>query len=353
VLSPTQLDKVGDGFATSPVCVGPFMFDDRVVGDRVTVIKSPWYYDQKDVFLDKVVYKRLSSQESAAAALKAGDVDVLDSLATTELPGVRQSSSLRVLKSPQLGWTSLIVNIGNAHGAGNLPYANNGTDLSSSPKLRQAFEEALDRKTLVRIVSDGLYRPSCTLVAPANPVWYEATRVPCTPYDPKHARKLVAESGIARTVHLLTSTGTTSVLLAQAIQAQEAAVGIDVVLEANDSATWRARGLAGDFDVTLFGLLSDLGDPHDTMYPWLVSSQTSNLSGYSNPRVDLILNNAVKATDPKARATLYRAAQQIVANDRPMIPLYNVTTLIGFNTRVTGLRVASNGNVLVTNARFR
>ena len=33
--------------ATDPVCVGPFMFDDRVAGDNITVIKSPYYYDRK------------------------------------------------------------------------------------------------------------------------------------------------------------------------------------------------------------------------------------------------------------------------------------------------------------------
>ena len=58
----------------TPVCVGPFMFDHRVVGDNVTVIKSPYYYDQKDVYLDKIVYKPMPDAAAAAAALKAGDI---------------------------------------------------------------------------------------------------------------------------------------------------------------------------------------------------------------------------------------------------------------------------------------
>ena len=36
VLSPTALSIEGDNFATHPVCVGPFMFDHRVVGDNIT-----------------------------------------------------------------------------------------------------------------------------------------------------------------------------------------------------------------------------------------------------------------------------------------------------------------------------
>src|SRR5262249_56379640 len=44
IMSPSQLDKLGDKFATEPVCVGPFMYDGRVAGDSITVIKSRYYY---------------------------------------------------------------------------------------------------------------------------------------------------------------------------------------------------------------------------------------------------------------------------------------------------------------------
>ena len=71
------------------------MFDHRVVGDNVTVIKSPYYYDQKDVFLDKIVYKPMPDAAAALAALKAGDIQVLDEVSTTQLAAVQQTSSLR------------------------------------------------------------------------------------------------------------------------------------------------------------------------------------------------------------------------------------------------------------------
>ena len=51
-----------------------------------------------------------------------------------------------------------MINLGNKNGVGNLPYTNVGTPLASSPKLRQAFEEAIDRKTLNKVVFGGLVR---------------------------------------------------------------------------------------------------------------------------------------------------------------------------------------------------
>src|SRR5262249_19874697 len=129
-------------------------------------------------------------------------------------------------------------------GAGVQPYANVGTPLASSALLRQAFEEAIDRDALTKVVYDGLFQPGCTPVSPASPDFDPTVR--CTPYDPGNAKKLVAKSGIANpTVHLLATAGST---LAQFIQAQEAAVGINVVIDTVDQATLTAREQAGNFD---------------------------------------------------------------------------------------------------------
>ena len=81
---------------------------------------------------------------------------MLDQVSTTELPGVQQTSSLRVIQAPQLGWQGIVINIGNQNGVGNLPYTNVGTPLASSAKLRQAFEEAIDRNALNKVVFGGL-----------------------------------------------------------------------------------------------------------------------------------------------------------------------------------------------------
>ena len=122
---------------------------------------------------------------------------------------MRQSSGLRLIQAYQLGWRGLAFNMGNKNGVGNLPYTNVGTPLATSAKLRQAFEEAIDRNELNKVVFEGLFQPACTLIAPANTAWYEATKVPCTPYDPKDAKKLVAASGFpSPTVHLLTANTT-------------------------------------------------------------------------------------------------------------------------------------------------
>ena len=341
VLSPTQLAKLGDRFATDPVCVGPFMFDHRVPGDSVTVIKSPYVYDQKNVFLDKIVFKAAHDTAAAAAALKAGDLDALDSISSTELPGVKQTSSLRVLQASGLGWNGVYVNIGNRNGAGNLPYANTGTPLASSAKLRKAFEQAIDRKALARVVFSGGVLPGCTPVSPANEQWFDPS-VKCTPYDPADAKKLVASSGISDpTVRLLVANQTETLRLAQFIQAQEAAVGINVVIEATDTATAAARSVAGNYDAFLSSW-SGGADPDTNIYLHFTTNGVRNLSGYSSPRLDFVLGNGRKALTERARKTLYRVAQQILIEDRPVIVLFTPIRYAGLASNVTGVKLFQN-----------
>src|SRR5438046_223551 len=66
IMSPAQLDKLGDKFATNPICVGPFTYQNRVAGDSITVVKSPYYYAKKKVHLSKIIFK--VENDTAAAA---------------------------------------------------------------------------------------------------------------------------------------------------------------------------------------------------------------------------------------------------------------------------------------------
>lgn len=351
ILSPTQLVKRGNTFGAAPVCVGPFMFDHRVAGDNVTVIKSPYYYDNRDVYLDKIVFKPAADAAAAAAALKAGDLQALDSVATTELAGVQHTSSLHTLKANGLGYEAVFVNMGNKNGVNNLPYGGVDTPLASSAKLRQAFEEAINRNTLSRVVFGDHVLPGCTPVSPAS-TWFDA-RFKCTPYNPADAKRLVAASGVSSpTVHLLTQNLTDQLLLAQFIQAQEAVVGINVVIDAADPATTVARATKGNYDAYL-NSWSGGNDPDRNIFAFLATSGSRNYSGYSSPRLDLILSNGRKAITDQARKTLYHAAVQVILTDRPLIYLYHPIRYAGVSAKVTGVQLWPDTQLRVASAQIK
>jgi peptide/nickel transport system substrate-binding protein len=332
VMSPTQLTKLGTNFGSDPVCVGPFMFDHRVAGDNVTVIKSPYFYDRLAVHLDKIVFKDEPDPAAAVAALQAGDIQVLDSIAPTLLPAVQQNNSLRVVKGGGLGWVGIEVDL-----------ANKSMPLASSPLLRKAFEEAIDKKTLVKVAEAGAATPACTAIPPGSPA-YDPT-LECTSYDPADARAIVARSGFANlTVHLLASPATTQ--LAQFVQAEEANIGINVVVDGTQTSA-----ASSPYEL-MFASFSGTADFDRNLYQYVVTSGTKNRSGYSNPRLDLILANARKASSPTALKTLYHAAEEILINDRPIIYLYYPSTYAGISDAVTGVNFYSDRLVRADYAQY-
>jgi len=352
-MSPTQLAKLGTSFGTEPVCVGPFMFASRIAGYSITVARSPYYFDRKDVHLDRIVFESEPDAQAAVAALKAGDLQALDSVPSPDVPSLERSKSLHMMEARSLGYEAVYVNMGNTHGIGQLPYGSADNELASSPKLRQAFEEAIDRATLARVVFGDRVVPGCTPLSPVSPEFpaYDAN-IHCTTFSRAGAKKLVAASGIANpTVHLLTSNQSDMLRLATFIQMEEASVGIDVVIDATDAATANARTTAGTFEAYL-GSWSGSPDTDRQFFQFLATQGSLNMSGYSNPRLDLILANARKATNPRSLATLYRAAQQIILADRPAIYLYHPIVYAAVAASVSGVQLPFDVLLRAASARY-
>src|SRR3954469_26110 len=266
VMSPAQLDKLGDKFATNPICVGPFMYDNRVAGDTITVVKSPYYYGKKNVHLDKIVFKVENDAAAAAAALKAGDLQALDGVASTELQGVVHTPSLRIVKQTSLGYQGLTLNLGNKNGLLK-GYSNVGTPIAASEKLRQAFEMAIDRKAMNKVVFGGTVLPGCTPISPSS-AWYDAS-VKCTPYNPAQAKQLAQSSGANNpTCHLMVPVGTVALRQAQFLQSEEEAVGIKVVIDSTDFVTSLSKADAGTYDTFQIGW-SGRVDPDGNIYQFV------------------------------------------------------------------------------------
>ena len=208
------------------------------------VIKSPYYYDQKDVYLDKIVFKPMPDAAAAAAALKAGDIQVLDS-------GLDDGARRRPADLEPAGDPGATSSAGRASSSTSATRTASATCRTRTWARRSRRARSCGRRsrrrstatTLNKVVFGGLYQPSCTPSRRRTPPGTTRRRSRARPTTPKHAKKLVAASGFPNpTVHLLTTNTTDRLRLAQFIQAQEAAVGINVVIDSTDSRDGQRRG---------------------------------------------------------------------------------------------------------------
>jgi len=352
IMSPAQLAKLGTRFGTNPVCVGPFSFVSRTAGDRIVVKKSPYYYDRKKVHLNQIIFRIINEPNAAAAALRAHDVDVVDRIGPTQLPAIQRDKSLRVIHAVSIGYQGITFNIGNKNGLLKLPYQNVGSTLSSHPGLRQAFELAIDRALLARVVFHGTVQPACGPIAKVSP-WYDKKSKCNIHRNLKKAKQLVARSGVRNpTVKLMTDTNQLAAQIGQFIQSQEEDAGIKVDLQPTEFVSSLAKADAGNFDAFFIGWSGRI-DPDGNIYGFVHTKGTLNESGYSNRRLDVILDNARHAAKPSARQTLYNAAVKVIRSTRPLIYLYDAITYDGVSKKVTGVNLYGDGLIRAQFAAFK
>jgi peptide/nickel transport system substrate-binding protein len=354
IMSPKAIAALGDKFATQPVCVGPFSFKERVAGDHITLTKSSFYYGRANVHLASIVFKILTDPSARTQNLRAGDIQVEDRVQSTDVPTLQKAkSTIAVIKTPTIGYQGITINIGNKNGLLK-PYSNVGSSLARSQYLRTAFDLALDRTTINRVVFGGLNLPDCYPISPVSP-WYTTTKgLQCNLHaNVATAQKLVKASGIANPkVTLTIATDPVAARLGQVIQAMEKAVGIDVSLAPTEFVTSLNRADAGNFDAFAVGW-SGRVDPDGNIFGFVATPGTLNDSGYSDPKLDFILNNARRSVTDKSRTTLYAAAMKIIHRQRPLIYLYHPVNYYGVTTKVDGVKVYGDGLIRAYNAGFK
>ncbi len=353
IMSPKQLDALGDKFATNPVCVGPFSFKDRVAGDHITLVKSNDYYGKAKVHLSQLTFRIITDPNARTQNLRSGDIQVLDRAQSTDVPTLQKDKAQNVIKTPTIGYQGITLNIGNKNGLLKA-YSNVGTPLAKSQRLRTAFDLALDRTTINKVVFNGLQLPDCYPISPVSP-WYVTTKgLECKlKADVATAKKLVAASGFQTPIKVQLTIGTDPVAarLGQVIQSMEKQVGFDVELKPTEFVASLNAADAGRFDCFAIGW-SGRVDPDGNIFGFVTTPGTLNDSGYSDQKLDYILNGARKSVSEKSRITLYSAAMKIIHRQRPLIYLYHPVNYYGVTKKVSGVAVYGDGLIRAYNAGF-
>jgi peptide/nickel transport system substrate-binding protein len=341
VMSPKQLKKLGAKFSNDPVCVGPFKFAKRTESDRIDLARAPDYYDASKVKLDKLSFKIITESSARASNLRSGDIDVVDRLEPTDLPTIKKDPKLQTLAVTSLGYNGLTLNIGNKNGLGKPP-KNVGTPLAKNPKLREAFDAALDRKGIAKIVYNNGVVAGCSPISPVNPMHDDSQQ--CPGRDLAKAKKLVQESG-AKTpvpVKLMLNTDAVTARLGQVIQAMTKEAGFAVKLQPTEFTSALDKGDSGDFDAFLLNW-SGRVDPDGDIYQFAASKGSLNDSGYSSQKLDAVLDKARETNDQTQRQELYKQAVAIIGQDRPLIYLYHDKYITATSKKVAGLKVFGDG----------
>ena len=102
------------------------------------------------------------------ANLKSGGLDLMERVLATDIKTVRDNPKLRLNKAVSIGWFGLLINIDNG------PKSDN--PLGKDPRVRRAFDLAIDREAINQVVFNGEFVPGNQWVNPQIPTIREVPR---------------------------------------------------------------------------------------------------------------------------------------------------------------------------------
>ncbi|TMI71525.1 MAG: peptide ABC transporter substrate-binding protein [Bacillati bacterium ANGP1] len=309
MVSPAAAQKLGKGLAREPVGAGPYKFVEKRPQERIVLERFDQHWDKNAGNIDRIIYRPFTDENARLANLRAGELDIIDQVAPTEVPKLRTDPVLRLLERSGLEWQGVWIMV-----AG--PPFNNKL-------LRQALNATIDRGTLVNVVfgetavpANGPFPPALfTYDVPVN------SRIPERNLD--LARQKLRDAGMPSgfSFTLKITPGRVAQQVAQVIQSMAADAGIKVNIEIVEFGAILSQGETHKFEAILLGW-SGRPDPDGNIYGDFVTDGGLNFSAYSNPRVDTLLDAARILTTRDQRRRAYGDVMNILNDELPYLFLY-------------------------------
>ncbi len=326
-----------------PVCAGPFRVVRRVAQDRIELERFAAYWNAPAIHFDRVVFRPVGDSGVRLLNLRAGQLDVLEELAPTDVEAVQSASNLRLQRATSLGYETISINIGHPPG--------NASALAHDPRVREASEWAIDREVLNAVVMNGQYVPANQAQAPDTQYWNQDHPVP--PRNVAAAEALLLQAGLDRVSFTLNVTNTPRELqLAEVIQSMVAEAGFDMAIRALEVNAHIQAMNAGDYQASVV-VWSGRADPDANVSLFLACDGFQNWGKYCVPSFDGLPARARAVTDTAERQALYRQAASAYLTDRPFLVLFHMTWLWAHSARLQGLTPSQDGLLRMPGLRMQ
>ncbi|WP_223565418.1 ABC transporter substrate-binding protein [Pantoea sp. OVA07A] len=310
----------GDSW-TSPgklVGNGAYQLSERVVNEKIVLTRNPHYWDDAHSVLTKVTFVPINEESSATKRYRSNDIDITESFPKNMYALLKKTLPGEVYTPDQLG---------------TYYYAfNTQKGPTADVRVRKALSWSIDRKVIAeKVLGTG-----------EKPAWHFTPDVtagfkPLPTFMQQHdqnslnaqAKSLLAAAGYGPgkplKLKLLYNTSESHQKIAIAVASMwKKNLGVDVTLENQEWKTYIDSRNSGNFDVIRASWVGDYNEP-STFLNLLTSGNSSNIARFSNADYDAVIAKASRETSDQVRNSDYNRAEQILAEQAPIAPIYQYT----------------------------
>jgi peptide/nickel transport system substrate-binding protein len=326
----------------TPPGSGPFMLQEFESGEKVTLKTNPAYWENQPA-LQGVVFKIVPDAMVRALEFKQGAIDFMQNdLDPDMLPWLKNLAGAEV--STHQGTTFQYLGINLTH------------SILKHVKVRQALAHAIDRERIIHHLLKDAGVAANGLMSPLNDAYDES--IPAWPYDPPRAKRLLDEAGFTDPdgdgpmTRFRLSYKTTNIDLrrriAEALKEQLLQVGIELEIRSYEFGTFFSDVKKGNFHLYSLAWVG-IRDPdiqHQIFHSASVPPNGDNRGHYANAEVDRLLDQARVTMNASERKRIYGAAQRLIAQDLPYVPLWWQKNVIARKTTIQGFVPYPDGDLI-------
>lgn len=310
----------------APIGSGPYRLDTWSHGDRMTLAANPLYYAGHPA-IPELSLPFVDDDSTRIEELQTGEVDAAFLLDASRIAQLRAIPAHRVVVTPVPYFYALAFNM-------RLP-------MFADPAVRRAIAMAIDRGTLTRKITSGVY--DATTAMRGLFTWAYDPSVKALPFDPAAANALLDHDGWKRgsdgirvkngqrlSMQLVFPNGMPiTTRFAVAIAAAVRSIGVDMSLRGYERQQFVARDgplLGAHFQVSLY----DYQGSFDPDVSWFLACDERapsgfNMSGYCDAQTDRLLAQAASSFDRSVRLADYSAVQRRVQAAVPYVMLCQIS----------------------------
>jgi peptide/nickel transport system substrate-binding protein len=320
-------------FVKQPIGTGPYKFVSWTPNDRFVVEAAGPHWSGQPM-MKQVVFRPIPEGTARINELRSGGVDIITNVSPLLLNSVQNQPGISIARATAIGSIILIPSFLT-------------TELFKKKEVRQALNYAIDRDSLIKVVLQGEAVPMSS-PSPKGVTGGFVESLKPYPYDPDKAKALLKEAGYPDGFSVSFKAPNGRYLqdkqVAEAIVGQLDKVGIKADLETVEWSTY-VQGIVGR-KYELF-LLSQGGVQIGPAAQTNWSSRIKGIAwqGYTNEKVDELIDRAAKTMDPAARTAVYEEMSKTVWEESPWIFLYHQQDIYGVRDRVKNFKPTSEGSV--------
>ncbi len=309
---------------------GPYKIAKFIRDQEIVLVPNPYYYGPKPN--NTIIIRFYKDAATLRLALQNGEVDIAwRTLLPADIKFFEKQPGYKVVEVPGSFIRYIVLNC-------------NMTP-TSNKLVRQALAAAINRTEIIQKALMGAGEPLYSLI----PTTMSAYKPVFKRYGDGNialARKLLEEAGYNEThkLHIVlwytpTHYGDTEKYIATIIAQEWERTGlITVTVRSAEWGQYVDMIRKGELMAYLLGWYPDYLDPDDYTTPFLHSGCNNWLgNGYSNPVIDKLLDEAQVTINQTKRNQLYAEVQDILAEDVPIIPIFQGKLYIVAHSDIQGI----------------